>query len=156
MVTTFCTKTVCRQKSKYEQFRRSGARRSTFPGCAQSLSIVPAVVRILPSRTSLSVTPSNQRGRPRGFSAPWTGVQGSTVNQIYYIEELKRVRDTLRRKRPELWRNEPVVVFPSRQRSNSLSTQNSLVLGQTFDHCSSPPHLLSWPCSMWLFLVPTT
>ena len=29
--------------------------------------------------------------------------EGSTVNQTYYIEVLKRLRDAIRRKRPELW-----------------------------------------------------
>ena len=28
-------------------------------------------------------------------------IKGSTVNQIYYIEVLKRLRDAVRRKRPE-------------------------------------------------------
>ena len=31
--------------------------------------------------------------------------EGSTVNQTYYTEVLKRLRDAIRRKRPELWRN---------------------------------------------------
>ena len=30
--------------------------------------------------------------------------EGSTVNQAYYIEVLKRLRDAIQRKRPELWR----------------------------------------------------
>ena len=32
--------------------------------------------------------------------------QGSTVNQIYYIEALKRLRDAARCKRTELWRGD--------------------------------------------------
>ena len=31
--------------------------------------------------------------------------EGSTLNQTYYIEVLKRLRDAIRRKRPELWRS---------------------------------------------------
>ena len=31
--------------------------------------------------------------------------EGSTVNQTYYIEVLKRLRDAIRRKNPELWRS---------------------------------------------------
>ena len=31
--------------------------------------------------------------------------EGSTVNQTYYFEVLKRLRDAIRRKRPELWRS---------------------------------------------------
>ena len=31
--------------------------------------------------------------------------EGSTVNQTYYMEVLKRLRDAIRRKRPELWRS---------------------------------------------------
>ena len=31
--------------------------------------------------------------------------EGSTVNQTYYIEVLKRLRNAIRRKRPELWRS---------------------------------------------------
>ncbi|XP_033213836.1 uncharacterized protein LOC117170898 [Belonocnema kinseyi] len=32
--------------------------------------------------------------------------QGSTVNQIPYIEVLKRLRDAVRRKKPKLWRSD--------------------------------------------------
>ena len=32
--------------------------------------------------------------------------EGITVNQTYYIEVLKRLRDAIRRKRPELWRSD--------------------------------------------------
>ena len=31
--------------------------------------------------------------------------EGSTVNQTFYIEVLKRLRDAIRRKRPKLWRS---------------------------------------------------
>ena len=31
--------------------------------------------------------------------------QGQTVNQQFYLEVLKRLRDAVRRKRPELWRS---------------------------------------------------
>ncbi|XP_064469819.1 protein GVQW3-like [Ornithodoros turicata] len=66
--------------------------------------------------------------------------QGSTVNQTYYIEILKRRRDAIRRKRPEMWRSGDWFFY---QRSSPFSPQNSGVLGQTFDHCSSPPPLLT-------------
>ena len=75
---TFLHKNDLSTKIKIEQFRLSGARRSTFPGCAQSLSIVPTVVRILSSGTSPSVTQSSRRARPRGPSASWTAVPGRT------------------------------------------------------------------------------
>ena len=32
-------------------------------------------------------------------------LQGQTVNQQFYLEVLKRLRDAVRRKRPELWRS---------------------------------------------------
>jgi hypothetical protein len=32
--------------------------------------------------------------------------QGQTVNQTYYLELLKRSREAVRRKRPELWPND--------------------------------------------------
>jgi hypothetical protein len=32
--------------------------------------------------------------------------QGQTVNRAYYVEILKRLREALRRKRPELWPND--------------------------------------------------
>ena len=32
--------------------------------------------------------------------------EGSTVNETYYIEVLKHLRDAIRRKRPELWRSD--------------------------------------------------
>ena len=34
-------------------------------------------------------------------------LEGSTVNQTYYTEVLKRLREAIRRKRPELWRTFP-------------------------------------------------
>jgi hypothetical protein len=32
--------------------------------------------------------------------------QGQTVSQAYYVEMLKRLRETVRRERPELWSND--------------------------------------------------
>jgi hypothetical protein len=32
--------------------------------------------------------------------------QGQTVNQAYYMDVLKRLREVVRRKRPELWPND--------------------------------------------------
>jgi alpha-L-fucosidase len=32
--------------------------------------------------------------------------QGQTVNQAYFVETLKRLREAVRRKRPELWPND--------------------------------------------------
>jgi transposase len=31
--------------------------------------------------------------------------QGQTVNRWYYLDVLKRLRESIRRKRPQLWRN---------------------------------------------------
>jgi hypothetical protein len=31
--------------------------------------------------------------------------QGQTVNRWYYLEVLKRLRENVRRRRPQLWRN---------------------------------------------------
>jgi hypothetical protein len=34
--------------------------------------------------------------------------QGQTVNQVYYVEILKRLREAERKKRPELWPNDRI------------------------------------------------
>ena len=47
--------------------------------------------------------------------------QGSTVNQIYYVEVMKRLKDAVQRKRLEMWKSGNWFF----QRSIPLSTQNS-------------------------------
>ena len=50
-----------------------------------------------------------------------------TVNQQYYIEVLKKLREGVRRKRPELWRNEWLLHQDNAPAHNALSVQKFLV-----------------------------
>jgi hypothetical protein len=56
-------------------------------------------------------------------------VRGQTVNRWYYFEVLKRVRENVRRKRPQLWRNHPLIP-PSWQSASSCISTGSWLFGQ--------------------------
>ena len=47
--------------------------------------------------------------------------QGQTVNQQFYLEVLKRLRDAVRRKRPELWRSDEWLVHHNAPAHTALS-----------------------------------
>ena len=78
--------------------------------------------------------------------------QGTTVNQIYYTEVLKRLKDDLRRKRSELWE----VTTGFSITTTLRPTQHSEVVSfwpNTRLPCFHLP-LLIWPCSSRLLLFP--
>ena len=78
--------------------------------------------------------------------------EGSTVNQTYYIKVLKRLRDAIRRKRPELWKsgdwffhhdNAPA---HSALRTREFLAKHSITL---LPHLPYSPDLA--PCDFFLF-----
>jgi len=51
---------------------------------------------------------------------------GQTVNQQYYIEVLTKLRERVRRKRPELWRNGWILCQDNVPAHNALSVKQFL------------------------------
>jgi len=51
---------------------------------------------------------------------------GQTVNQQYYIEVLTKLRECVRRKRPELWRNGWILQQDNAAAHNALSVKQFL------------------------------
>jgi len=47
--------------------------------------------------------------------------QGQTVNRAYYVEILKRLREAVRRKRPELWSNDWILHHDNAPTHNAVS-----------------------------------
>jgi alpha-L-fucosidase len=52
--------------------------------------------------------------------------QGQTVNQAYYMEILKRLREAVHRKRPELWPNDWILHHDSASAHRALSVKQFL------------------------------
>jgi hypothetical protein len=53
--------------------------------------------------------------------------QGQTVNQAYYVEILKRLREAVRRKRPELQPNDWILYHDNAPTYKALSVKQCLV-----------------------------
>jgi len=51
---------------------------------------------------------------------------GQTVNQQYYIDVLMKLRECVRRKRPELWRNRWILFQDNTTAHNALSVKQFL------------------------------
>ena len=79
--------------------------------------------------------------------------QGRTVNKEYYLEVMRRLRETIRKKRPELWKNNSWLLHHDNAPAHSsllvrniLAKNNTVIMPQ-------PPHspdLAS--CDFFLFL----
>ena len=77
--------------------------------------------------------------------------QGQTVNQLFYLEVLKRLSDVVRRKRPELWRSGKWLLHQDNAPARTaLSVRQFLMKnGMT---TASPPHSLDLAfCDIFLF-----
>jgi len=70
---------------------------------------------------------------------------GQTVNQQYYIEVLTKLRESLRRKRPELWRNVWILHQDNAPAHNALPVKQFLA---NKNITAWAPTLLGWPRSL--------
>jgi len=76
---------------------------------------------------------------------------GQTVNYQYYIEVLTKLREGVRRKRPELWRNMWILHQDNAPAQNALSVKQFLANKNitVFEHPPYSPDLA--PCDFYLF-----
>jgi histone-lysine N-methyltransferase SETMAR len=76
---------------------------------------------------------------------------GQTVNQTYYIELLTKLREKIRRKRPELWKNGWILHKDNAPEYNALLVQQFLAKKQVpvLHHAPYSPDLS--PCDFFLF-----
>jgi hypothetical protein len=77
--------------------------------------------------------------------------QGQTVNQAYYIETLKRSREAVYRKSPELWASDWILQHHNARAHKALSVKQFLAQTSTteMEHLSFSPDLA--PNGLWLF-----
>jgi len=69
--------------------------------------------------------------------------QGQRVKQVYCVEMLKRLREAVRRKRPELWPNNWILHHENAPVHKALSCQ--AVSGPTINYWNGTPiHPLVW------------
>jgi histone-lysine N-methyltransferase SETMAR len=78
-------------------------------------------------------------------------LQGQTVNQAYYMDILKRLREIVCRERPELWLSDWILHHDSAPVHEALSVKQFLALKliAEMEHPPSSPDLA--PNDLWLF-----
>ena len=80
--------------------------------------------------------------------------EGSTVNQTYYIEVLKRLRDAIRRKRPELWRSGDWFFHHDNAPAHSALRTREFLAKHSITVLPHPPYSPDLaPCDFFLFLM---
>jgi len=108
-------------------------------------------------------TEDDQRpGRPVSVSTPQTVTkinemtewvpEGQTVNQTYYLTVLATLRERVRKKRPELWKNKSWILHQDNAPAhNALSVKRYLAARGTpvLEHAPYSPDLA--PCDFFLF-----
>ena len=78
--------------------------------------------------------------------------EGSTVNQTYYIEVLKRLRDAIRRKRSELWRSGDWFFHHDDASAHSALRTREFLAKHSITVLPHPPYSPGLaPCDFFLF-----
>ena len=77
--------------------------------------------------------------------------EGTTVDQTYYIEVLKRVRDAIRRKRPEMWRSGDLFLHHDNAPAHSALKTREFLAKHSITVLPHPPYSPDLaPCDFWL------
>jgi hypothetical protein len=105
-----------------------------------------------------SVKDDDRPGRPRHVFFDIQGIvmaewvpSGQTVNQHYYIEVLTKLRERVRRKRPELWQNGWILHQDNAPAHNALSVKQCLA-NKNITVIEHPPYSKDLaPCEFYLF-----
>jgi len=71
---------------------------------------------------------------------------GQTVNKEYYLKVMQKVREAMRRKRPDLWR-EKKMIAPSWQHCTTILPSDSQFSHKIWDDGHPPACILSRPCT---------
>ena len=81
--------------------------------------------------------------------------EGFTVNQTYYIEVLKRLRDAIQRKRPELWRSGDWFFHHDNAPAHSALRIYEFLAKHSITVLPHPPYSPDLaPCDFFLFPMP--
>ena len=78
--------------------------------------------------------------------------QGQTFNQLFYLEMLKRLRDAVRRKRPELWQSGEWLLHQDNAPAHTALRVRQFLMKNGMTTALHPPYSpdLS-PCDFYLF-----
>jgi hypothetical protein len=77
---------------------------------------------------------------------------GQTVNQHYYLEVLKRLREQVRRKRPERWRNQDWLLHHENAPAHSALSVQRFLAAENMTVVPHPPYSPDLaPCDFFLF-----
>lgn len=78
--------------------------------------------------------------------------EGSTVNQDYYIEVLKRLRNSIRRKRPEMWESNNWLLHHDNAPAHSALKTREFLTKHSITLLPHPPYSTDLaPCDFFLF-----
>ena len=78
--------------------------------------------------------------------------EGSTVNQTYYIEVVKRLRDAIRQKKPELWRSGDWLFHYDNAPAHSALRTREFLSKHSITVLPHPPYSPGLaPCDFFLF-----
>jgi hypothetical protein len=78
---------------------------------------------------------------------------GQTVNQHYYLEVLKRLREQVRRKLPERWRNQDWLRHHDNAPAHTALSVQRFLATKSMAMVSHPPYSPDLaPCSFFFFL----
>ena len=87
---------------------------------------------------------------------PWGGAsQGQNINKEYYLEVLRRLRDAVRRKRPDLWATGTWQLHHDNAPSHSSQLIQTFLAKHDIPVVRQAPYSLDMaPCDFWLFPRP--
>jgi len=78
--------------------------------------------------------------------------QGQTVNSAYYLEVMKRLRDRVRKKRPDLWQNQSWVLHHDNAPSHTAIIVKQFLARTSTTVIEHPPYSPDLaPCDFYLF-----
>lgn len=77
---------------------------------------------------------------------------GQTVNKEYYLSVLRRLREKIRHKRPELWANNSWIFHDDNAPSHRAAVVNDFKTKNSFNNIDQPPYSPDLaPCDFFLF-----
>ena len=114
----------------------------------------PAISPLFRPFSSNSLSQAFQNFRVEGLVHIEFITRGCTVNSVFYVEVLKRLRKAVTRKRPEKWRNGWLLHDDNVPSHTSLLVRQVLT-GKNLAAIRQPPYSPDLaPCDFWLFLKP--
>jgi len=76
-------------------------------------------------------------------------LEGQTVNQVYYKEVLTNLHERVRRRRPEIWKNDSWVLHQDNAPARNTLSVKTFLTKHMLEHPPYSPDLA--PCDFFLF-----